>query len=115
MNKFGWDERTKLMQAVYDNDLPKVTSLIKEAKNLGIEEEMIEIPNKDGWTPLMIASYQNDLPMVKLLIQEGTIVSKKNNYGNTAAHIAARYERNDVLKHLLISGVNVDERGQYNF
>ena len=62
----------------------------------------------------MIASGYNNLQIVKLLMQEGAIVSKKDNYGATAAHIAAEYGRNDVLRHLLISGVNVDEKGECN-
>ena len=114
MKQTGDMKFTKFHQAVYDNDLPKVISLIKEARNLGIEEEMIEIPDKYGWTPLMAASILNNLPMVKLLIQEGAIVSKKDNIGNTAAHYAAKKGWNDVLRHLLISGVNVDEKGECN-
>ena len=81
LKKTGANERTKLYQAVYDNDLPKVTPLVKEAKNLGIKEEMINIPNISGWTPLMEASWNNNLAIVKLLIQEGAIVSKINNIG----------------------------------
>ena len=107
-------KRTKLSQAVGDNDLPKVTSLINEAKKFGVEEKMIEIPDRLGWTPLIWASYKNNLPMVKLLIQEGAIVSKKSKYGDTAAHLAAYNGSNDVLRHLLIIGVNVDEQGECN-
>ena len=114
MKQFGGDKETKLYQAVWDNDLAIVKSLIKEAKKFGVEEEMIEIPNKDGVTPLMVASTNNNVPIVKLLMQEGAIVSKKNNSGNTAAHLALLNGSNDVLRHLFIRGVKVDEKGEYN-
>ena len=114
MKQTGELKLTKLHQAVWDNDLPKVISLIKEAKKFGIEEELVNIPDEDGRTPLMRASGNNNLPIVKLLIQEGAIVSKKEKYGDTAAHWAAINGSNDVLRHLLIIGVNVDEKGEYN-
>ena len=97
-----------------DNDLTKIKSLIKDAKKLGLKEEMINVPDITGWTPLMIASGNNNLPIVKLLIKEGSIVSNKNNYGQTAAHWAAITGSNDVLRHLLIGDVNVDEKGLAN-
>ena len=103
------------MQAVVDNNLTKVASLIKDAKKFGLEEELVNIPDKDGTTPLMQASIKNNLHIGKLLIEAGSIVSKKNNVGNTAAHLAAANGSNDVLRLLLIRGVNVDERDQYNF
>ena len=114
MTQFGKEKRTKLFAAVEDNDLAKAKSLIKESEKFGIEEELVNIPNKYGWTPLMKASYENNLPIVKLLMEAGSIVSKKNNIGDTAAHFAAWNGSNDVLRHLLISGVNVDEQGVDN-
>ena len=90
---------TKLMQAVYDYDLTKVKSLIKDAKKFSVKEEMFKIPDKDEWTPLMSASQDNNLLLVKLLNEAGTLKNKKNNIGRTAAHVAAEYDgSNDVLR-----------------
>ena len=117
MKTFGEKKRTKLFQAVDNNNYPQVILLIKDAKKFGErpKKELVNKPDIKGWTPLMEASYHNNLPILNLLIEEGSIVSKKNNNGDTAAYIAAENGKNDVLRHLLISGVRVDERDRGNY
>ena len=77
--------RPALHQAIYDNDLPRLTKLLSQP---GIDVEVRD----PGWcntTPLLEAAYYNRPQMARLLLQHGADRCAADGSGNTPVMCAA--------------------------
>jgi len=77
---------------------------------------MVDTRDYAGWTCLHIASGGGNLECVEsLLAHNAAIDIKESAGGSTALHIAASRGQNKVLKRLLQSGADINERDMLGF
>lgn len=88
----------KLLEAVSNDNLQEVKSLIYNGANINARDGL-------GSTPLILASNLNNLDMVNFLISNNANVDASNNINFTALHFAAK---NDNLK-LVRLIINLDD------
>lgn len=94
--------RYNLIEAVKNNDINKINSILKSGK--------ADINSKDKYceTALMIASYKGNLEIVKLLVDNGADVNIKSDIGNTALMFASEYGQLDIVKYLVENGADIN-------
>lgn len=98
-----------LMSAVKENDLAKVTELLKN-KNINLAET-----DENGFAPLAWAAREGYSSIVDLLIKAGANVNQNDQWmGATAGHKAAFWGRTEAMELLIKHGLNLDARGSYN-
>lgn len=99
---------TALMNAVKNNDVGLVTTLIKQGINVN------ELDG-DKDVPLIIAAYLGYTDIVKLLLESGADVSAVDpSMKATALHAAAYAGKTEAAKILLQYGIDIDKQGPYN-
>jgi ankyrin repeat protein len=117
------DSKADLIQAVRDDDMVGVNTLIAQGADVNARYEddrtalmiaawygYIEIiyllnqagaeldaRDTDGWTALMHASYNGHVEAVTLLVQFGADVTVENNDGQTAKDLAANTSFKDAI------------------
>jgi len=133
------DSWTKLMHAVFDNDLEQVRQLLKGgahiddynnnkttalhmavAKNhkriaqlLLAKGADIEVKNKHGLTPLFFAVEKENLPMLELLIKHGANIDAVTDMGETPLSYAFTNSKKSMIKPLIQNGADVDRRTKH--
>jgi len=128
-----------LFTAIKENNYGKVTSLLREKKNIDINKKNkkgvtpihpassggntnivkiliekgadVDSPaDKDGHTPLHDAAFEGHLEIVKLLLEKGANLNPKDNNKETPLHYASRAGRKKIVKHLIENGANIEEK-----
>jgi len=128
------DNTMNLYEAIRDNDVKKVKSILSKNRNvvnvsraygspllISAEGGYIEIikillkhhadPNStdsNGWTPLISACQFNHLNAVQLLLENNADPNLQCSLGNTALHAAARNDNVKILQVLLDHGSHMD-------
>ena len=98
-NKDGY---TKLMQALRDNETPRVIrSLIEKGADVN---DQLTGPHATGWTALMFASSNEKPDLVKYLISKEADVNLKAKDGATALSLAQKEKNDDIIKLLKAAG-----------
>lgn len=82
--------------------------LIYNQNMVGIS--IIDIKDKDGYTPLHYAIVYDNIKMVKLLLYYGADVNIKNNIGFNSLHLAVHKKSVDICKLILDTNINVDSK-----
>lgn len=99
------DSRVKaLIQAVRENELDKVKSLLDQGVNVNAQDNT-------NTTPLMYAAETTEtsrLRMIKALIKAGANINLKNKHGNTPLMSAARYGGSETVTYLLKEGAEIN-------
>ena len=98
--------RYNLIEAVKNNDINKINSILKSGK--------AESNSKDKYceTALMIASCKGNLEIVKLLVDNGADVNIKSDIGNTALMFASEYGQLDIVKYLVEKGADINIKNE---
>ena len=91
--------KTNLL-VVDKNKQGQVNLFKKLIQNLIKEGAIINIENKNGFTPLILASQKGFLDIVKELVQNGAEVNYKNKDGKTALMFAEENNKTDVVNYL---------------
>lgn len=65
------------------------------------DDDLLNSPDKRGWTPLMVAAAYGEVGAVKLLLKLGASLHAVSAEGRTALHWAASKARNEVIPELL--------------
>jgi ankyrin repeat protein len=60
----------------------------------------VNLADNDGITPLMEAARSGSEAMVQLLLEKGAVKNAKDSHGHTAADIAEKKHRDNILTHL---------------
>jgi len=128
------DSWTKLMHAVFDNDLKQVRQLLKggadiddynnnktTALHMGVAKNHkkivqlllakgadIEVKNKHGLTPLFFAVEKENLQMLELLIKHGANIDAVTDMGETPLSYAFINSKKSMIKPLIQNGADVD-------
>ena len=84
-----------LIQSVSENDIAKVTEILKSTPNL------IDEVNGNGETPLLIAVHNNQIDIAKLLIDAGADVNKQDAKKDSAYLYAGAEGRTEILSYIL--------------
>lgn len=107
-NKDGYNA---LLFACHYNPNPAIVSvLINSGAKISPYNIRSALLQYNEVTPLMIASSYNNADVVKILIKAGDDINFKDNYGLGVVFMAAAHNPNvDVLKTLLVAGVNLDK------
>ena len=135
LSRSGEHSRTKLLQAVYDNDFAEVQKLINTAKKLKILEKMVNRSDKFGQTPLYHACWKGYSDIAYLLLDSNAniyrlddngpkprvaqqhgrqqpdellILQTMLNKGSTPAYMAALKGHEHILRKLLNHGYKID-------
>ncbi|MEK6284249.1 MAG: TonB family protein [Acidobacteriota bacterium] len=96
------DSRVKaLIQAVRENALDKVKSLLDQGVN-------VDAQDNTNTTPLMSAAETNNLRMLKALIKAGANINMKNKHGNTPLMSAALYGGSEAVTYLFKEGAEIN-------
>ena len=75
-----------------------------------------EDSNDVGQTCIIAAARQGNLDAVKVLTQQGAKISKQDNFGYTALHMASYYGKLGIVRFLLsFDGATVDTRALHGF
>ena len=109
MEKQMVNEENILMKALYDMDLERIKSILKQGFDVN------EPYNKHGWTPFMWACkefYEPDI--IKAFIQAGGDVKSRNRNGETPFMIAAvKRSSPQTLAVLLEAGADINARDKF--
>lgn len=122
--KGGTNGLESLHLAAYNGDLVMVKDILKNPK-IDVNAFKTNQPMK-GLTPLMIAVYEEYPAIVKELLQHPNIDMNKQTesrddiqrIGETALHLATRFEKSEIVKMLLEAGADrtiLDEDGMRPF
>lgn len=85
-----------------------VRSILKESSNDSLD---LNVVGARGWPPLAIAARRGHVEIVKLLLRHGASLLSCTEPGrNTAAHVAAIFEKSDVLFELQRAARRMSER-----
>lgn len=98
MNDSYYDD---IIDAIDNHNYEKLEALIREGRN------MIDKPNKEGYTLLAWAAFVGETEMAKMLINLGADVNATNYYGNTSLMLAA-FMNHDAIVKLLINNPHTD-------
>ena len=82
------------------------TVLIRPAvKREALIDSGVDInPSNKNWTPLMIAVLRTNIQLTDLLLKNGADIQKRNDKGQTPLHLAARWGKPEIVKHLIEKG-----------
>jgi ankyrin repeat protein len=98
------DGTTPLHRAAYQDDLPRVESLIRGGANVNAGNDL-------GATPLWLAAQNGSEPIVKALLSAGANPNAALLSGETPVMVAARAGKTAVVELLLGKDANVNARG----
>lgn len=98
-NKINQDIKDQFFNAMRENDLEKITTLLKENPAL-IKED------KDDYTAFDRAYYRGHINLVKLLHSFGADIQGKNNT-TTPLHLAIKKGHKEIVKYLIKEDVNL--------
>ena len=101
------ERRTKLFQAVLENNFLEVQKLIELSKTLNIEEKMVNLPDCQGRTPLYRASFQGYLDIVSLLLNSKANIDQANKNGATPLFVASQQNQIDAVQILLNNDADI--------
>jgi ankyrin repeat protein len=111
------DNRVHLRRGVHDETLlhffavESKPDLVRGLAALGSD---VNTENEFGNTPLVEAVIKSDLPMVQLLLELGADPNRPSSRDqNTALHVAADYERQELVRLLLRSGASTEPKNKY--
>lgn len=90
----------EIFDAVKNNDLNKVKSLIEK------EPDLLNARDPNEQTPLHYASQKSNLAVIKLLVEHGAAVDIKNKMGLTPFYYAASSGKKEIINYLLANGAN---------
>ncbi|MBN1385073.1 MAG: ankyrin repeat domain-containing protein [Elusimicrobia bacterium] len=90
------------IQAVMENDVPKVNKAIKSGADVDIRYE-------SGYTPIMVAAIYNSVDVAKVLLENcANINARSGGIEQSALIMAAAYNHIDMVRLLLENGANVN-------
>ncbi len=92
----------KLFEACKRGQIQAIRWLLQNGAN-------VNYLDAQGNTPLMVAAWEGHGNLVDLLIKCGAVVNGKNRFGFTALVLAVHYQREAIVKRLLLSGADVNE------
>ncbi len=94
----------KIFNAINADDADAITKLLKE------DSSLINKASRSGmrYTPLQHAVYHSKKKALKCLLANKADLEAKNRYSQTAMHIAAQRNNQEVVKMLLEAGASVD-------
>ncbi len=95
IDKWGW---TPLLWAVYYNYYQISEYLLEKGADPNIKSVQNQGAIPMGSTPLLVASYYGNAKIVELLLKHGADQNIRNNAGNTAHDVAAKYNFIPVLE-----------------
>ena len=87
LGRNGEHSRTKLLQAVYDNDLAEVRKLINTAKKVKVQEKMVNLSDKFGQTPLYHACWKGYSEIAYILLDSDANIYRPDENGPKPLHI----------------------------
>ena len=97
-----WFNRYNLIEAVKNNDINRVNSILNNGK------ANINAKDRDGWTALIWASCKGDLEIVKLLVESGADIDAKDNDGWTALMRASWRGYLEIVQYLVEIGADIN-------
>ena len=101
-----WFSRYNLIEAVKNNDINRVNSILNNGK------ENINAKDRDGWTALIWASCKGDLEIVKLLVESGADIDAKDNDGWTALMRASWRGYSEIVQYLVEIGADINIKNE---
>lgn len=117
-NAAAQDPQLHLRRGIHDETLLHFfvvearPDLVRELASLGAD---LNTENEFGNTPLIEAVIKGDQPMVEVLLELGANPNWQSSRDqNTALHVAADYERRDVVGVLLRAGANTALENKYS-
>lgn len=93
-----------IFEAVWDNDLDRVKTLIKE------NPDLLHYKSREGYSPLHSAARMGLKEIVKFFIEKGTDINTANLWGTTPLHYACQWGRAEVIEVLIQSGADINAR-----
>ncbi len=106
---FGDKKEKEFLQAVWSDDIPKISSMLEADKNL-ITKELIVAD--DRFWALHIAVAGGYEQMVSLLLEKGAAIDAQDKEGDTALHHAAAEGHERVARLLLEKGAAVNAQSK---
>ncbi|XP_055306226.1 integrin-linked protein kinase-like isoform X2 [Sitodiplosis mosellana] len=100
-------QTNELLEAIEQDDVPKVRSLISGRMNMSIQFDNEE-------TPLHIAAKMGHLNVTQVLIDNKANVNNKDNFGKTPLHWAAGQGDVNIVRMLITNKADIEARDKYN-
>ena len=105
----GEGATTCLHVSAFEGDIQKADLIIKNARNEGKLEEVVNKLDSEGRPALFTACFNNQLEVVKILLNDGNanvnLVGEQHNW--TALHVAAAFSNANVVELLLKNGADI--------
>lgn len=91
--------KLKLLEALRNNDISKLADLVKQIDNNSINYDLVRLKDE----LLLFAVQVGSLSIIKHLIEHNYVedINSQDSDGNTALHLAAASNRNDVIEYLM--------------
>lgn len=96
---FSCSSNASLKQAIFNNDIEKVNSYIRNGAEVTTEDKL-------GNNALMIAARNNDLELAKFLFEKNIPLNQQNHIGNSALWFACVNNNFDMVKYLIENGAD---------
>ena len=84
---------------------------VKKFLNKGLSPD---VQKANGWTPLHGAAMYDEKECMKVLLLHGSIVNKRDKYGDTPLHIAVFYDSLSAIGLLLQNGADLNIKNKSN-
>ena len=102
---------------VYDGTLKTAKALLKSDL---MNTSNIDEKDGDGDSALsnavgVITKNNRDIELLEMILEKGANVNNKNSFGATPLHLAAYYDRPDIVRLLLLKGANVNIQSNYGY
>lgn len=105
--KTNLTKEDKLFEAIENNDLLTIRSLIKAGVNIEARTYW------GGDTPLIIATSRGKKSVINALIDNGARINAKCYDGDSSLIISTRGDNKEIVEFLLARGANVEEKDNY--
>jgi len=95
------------------NELAKKGDIVKVKALLGKKPELVNIKNKEGWSPLHYASFHGHNEVAELLIVRGADINALDNFKCTPLHRAVLRGHMKIAKLLVESGADINKKSAF--